>query len=520
MSQLTPALVQQAKELQRRLEIRRSLLAWAKCAFPETTPALHHRVLISALEDVIEKRCHRLIVMMPPGSAKSTYTSKLLPPAFLARRPKECILACSYSYDLAESFGKWCKNAVERFSLELGYALKEDSKASGAWSTDKGGDFFCAGVNSGIAGRRADLGLIDDPIGSELEASSLLFRNRLWEWYKSDFLPRLKPDAALILICNRRHEDDLVGRLLDPKINPEGYADWRVLSFPMEATENDVLGRKPGERLWPEWYTEKMVAEAKQNPSTWSKLYQQKPTPESGDFFKREWIDGGIGEDGREYKKRTYALAELPKDMPVYVVSDHTTSKARGANKSCFLAFSVDHLQNVYILSRIFWDKVTPGDAVEAMIAMVRDLKPVKWRAEKGHISDALWPLIVKRMEETGVFFPLDQVTPKKGKRDRCGSIAGRMQQGKVFFPAFASWWNEALFEMMSFTGSGDDKADDFCDCLGHIGMMLDEVYGGAKPSLPEAQPVNCDPKPFTLRTLKESADRLKRWNRAQLVER
>jgi predicted phage terminase large subunit-like protein len=508
-----------ALELQRRLRVRNDLLAWAEVAFPETQPALHHRVLIKSLEDVIEKRINRLIVMMPPGSAKSSYTSKLLPPAFLARRSKDCILACSYAYDLAEGFGRWCRNAISTHSLSLGYELSKDSKAAGQWETNKGGFYIASGVNTGIAGRRADLGLIDDPIASELEASSKLFRDRLWEWYWNDFVPRLKPEAARIIICNRRHEDDLVGRLLDPKRDPTEAGKWKVLSFPMEAeTDDDLLGRKIGERLWPEWFTEAMVEEAKKNPRTWAGLYQQHPTPESGDFFSRLWIDGGEDKDGRVYRDCRYQLDDLPNDLSVYVVSDHTTSRARGANKSCFVPFGVDSQDNIWIFPRIFWEKVTPADAVEAMLDIVRMNKPRKWRAEKGHISEALLPLITKRMTETGIYFPIEQVVPHLSKRDRCSSIAGRMQQGKVRFPAFTEWWSDALYEMMSFTGSGDDKSDDFCDCLGHIGMMMDGTVKAQVADVPQPRPINFQPPRLTMEWIKKSA--AAKAGRGQLVER
>ena len=342
MQALSSVLLAQALELQRRLRVRNSLTEWASAALSGLVPAKHHVKLLTELEDVVAGKTQRLIVMMPPGSAKSTYTSKLLPPWFLARHPNSCILACSYSYEFVQGFGRWCRNAIELHHLILGYELSKDSKAAGEWETTNGGRYFCAGVNSGIAGHRADLGLIDDPIGSEMEADSKLFRDRLWEWYTNDFVPRLKPSAGRIIICNRRHEDDLVGRLLDPKRDAQEPGRWKVLSFPMEAEADDVLGREKGQRLWPEWYTQAMVDEAKKSPRTWAGLYQQHPTPESGDFFKREWIDENL-----------YVLSDLPKELAIYCVSDHTTSKARGANKSCFVPFGVDAKDNIWILPDI-----------------------------------------------------------------------------------------------------------------------------------------------------------------------
>ena len=74
--------------------------------------------------------------------------------------------------------------------------------------------YDAAGVDTGIAGFRADLVLIDDPVRSRADADSGTLRDRHWDWYKSDLIPRLKPGAAIVLIMTRWHEDDLAGRLL------------------------------------------------------------------------------------------------------------------------------------------------------------------------------------------------------------------------------------------------------------------------------------------------------------------
>ena len=70
------------------------------------------------------------------------------------------------------------------------------------------------GVGGAIAGRRADLVVIDDPIRSREDADSETVRDKIWDWYINDFVPRLKPNSARVIIANHRNEDDLVGRLL------------------------------------------------------------------------------------------------------------------------------------------------------------------------------------------------------------------------------------------------------------------------------------------------------------------
>ena len=100
--------------------IRESLTTWAEHVLQEMKPAAHHRYLIDKLEQVTDGTIDRLMVLMPPGSAKSTYASMLFPPWWLARHPQSSIIAASHTADLAFSFGRRARDLV-RDNPELGY---------------------------------------------------------------------------------------------------------------------------------------------------------------------------------------------------------------------------------------------------------------------------------------------------------------------------------------------------------------------------------------------------------------
>src|SRR3974390_2709982 len=102
---------------------------------------------------------------------------------------------------------------------------------------------MAAGAMCGIAGFRAKYGIIDDPIRSRQDADSALVRDRLWDWYLSDFKPRLIPGARQVLIQTRGHEDDLAGRALNQE-------PWEVLLLPALAKAEDQLNRLIDEPLW------------------------------------------------------------------------------------------------------------------------------------------------------------------------------------------------------------------------------------------------------------------------------
>ncbi len=407
------------------------------------------------------------MIMTPPGSAKSTYTSICLPPWYVnpEQFPNDLMLACSYSYSLAEEFGRQGRDVLELETKALGVSLSRSQMASGDWRTNKGGGYFCGGVNAGIAGRRGRLGLIDDPIGSEEDANSQVMRDKTWSWYWNDFLPRLWPDAKQILICNRRHEEDLAGRLLDKCAD-----DWHIIKLPMLAEENDPLGRQLGERLWPEWFTEKQVKDARMLPRTWAGLYQQRPAPEEGNFFRKEWIV--------EYD----SPAKLPKNLRKYRGDDFAVEKNEENDRTCFITGGVDENDNLWILPDWFWQKADSLESVNASIRLAREHKPVAVWLGKEVITKAIGPFYQKRMQEENVYLPLDPLSEAKDKQTKAQAIAGRMAQRKVLFPSFAPDWDKAKHELLTFPAG---THDDFVDALAKLGQGLAKQTK-ARPVVPE----------------------------------
>lgn len=275
----------------RRAEEARDSLAEYAWSVMGVKPARHHLLLIDGLEQIAAGALDILIVMMPPGSAKSTYASVIYPAWYLGRNPTNCVIAASHTQELAERFGRRVRNivaGVEHQRIFRGVGVAADSSAAGRWDTSHGGEYYAAGVGGSVTGRRADLAIIDDPVRSREDADSETIRNKQWAWWRDDLTTRLKPGAGVVLIMTRWHEDDLAGRLL---ADITGAATRvRIIRLPMLAQENDELGRAAGEPLWPEWFTPEMVAQAQREPRTWSALYQQEPRPIGGGEFRRDWL--------------------------------------------------------------------------------------------------------------------------------------------------------------------------------------------------------------------------------------
>lgn len=491
---------QAAAEALRRRDCRANLASWARFFGQERTwvPAQHHLLLLDKLQAITDgtltssvtgKPVRNLMVLMPPGSAKSSYTSIIFPVWFLQRRPNCRILACSHSADLIESFSRECRNAVEAHKTTLGYALLSDSRAVQEWSATNGGAYRCAGVGAGIAGRRADAGVIDDYIGSEEDADSKLIRDKQWSWFWNDFWPRLKPNAIQIIVANRRHEDDLVGRLLEKEASK-----WEVIKIPFFAKEGDALGRGVGERLWKDWFTEEMAADIQKLPArTQAGLYGQEPAPEEGDYFKREWL--------LTYTQDEYD-ALMRSEPRIYGAADWAVSEKKDSNRTCFGCAALDADGMLYILPDIFWKTAGPKENVTSLVDLLKRRNPLMFWSESGHISKSLGPFFREEMLAQNVYSYISEVTPVRDKETRAQSIRGRMSMLRVRFPSFASWWPQAMHEMLTFPGG---KNDDFVDFLAHLGMGVNSMVKTSKPPAKLLEEVNLPLEPITLAWVKRS---------------
>lgn len=299
MSELDPAYTAAlAETLQLRRRARQSILdyvpaladAGATALGGWYTPAQHHKYILAQLQRVIDGDAKRVMFFLPPGSAKSRYGSVITPSFALGRNPRWSVICASHTLDLARYFGRMTRNLMmspECVSVwGRGPLVSADNKSQEDWTLVTGGEYRAIGVGGAISGRRADLGIIDDPVAGREEADSASAREKTWRWYLDDFVPRIKPEGRVVLIMQRWHEDDLAGRILARAARTG--EQWEVVRIPMEAEENDPLGRKVGERLWPEWFTDAMVVQAKAEPRSWWALYQQQPRPGSGGEFSRD----------------------------------------------------------------------------------------------------------------------------------------------------------------------------------------------------------------------------------------
>lgn len=412
-------------------------------------PAKHHLLLIEALEAVERGEIERLMVCMPPGSAKSTYTSVEFPAWFLGRNPALSVIAASHTQELAERFGRRVRNiaASAEFNRVFGVTVAEDSASAGRWETTKAGEYFAAGVGGSITGRRADLAIIDDPVKSREDADSDRGREKAWEWYVNDLLTRLKPGGRQIVVMTRWHEDDLGGRILERERDR-----WHVIELAMEALPGDPLGRKPGARLWPEWFTDDMIAVAKMDSRAWHALYQQQPSSEEGTYFQRAWF--------KTWRTR-------PADLYLYGTSDYAVTADDG-DYTVHRIWGVDPAGDLYRIAG--WRGQTPSDVwIERLLDLIAEHQPFAWFGEAGVIQKAIEPMLIRRMRERNVFCRLEWLPSIHDKPTRARGFQSRASMGRV--------WFEAGADVEEFIRFPTAKHDDEVDCGSLIGRALADAH-------------------------------------------
>jgi predicted phage terminase large subunit-like protein len=444
--------------------------------------AAHHALLCKKLQELESGELGgNLMVLMPPGSAKSTYVDVVFVPWFMSRRKRRHVILASYASGIAQKQGRRARQLIESASFQglvPGVSLTPGNRAVDEWSLTNGSEYMAGGLLSGLTGNRAWLGILDDPIKGRDMAESETIRNKTWEAYKDDFCSRLVPGAPQIMILTRWHEDDPAGRILPEGWDGEsGWFDgrdgrrWFVICLPALADrDDDPLGRSIGESLWPEWFGRATGdpmdhwSPFMRDSRGWSSLYQQKPSPEDGSFFLREHL--------RKWETR-------PKGLRIYGSSDYAVTD-RGGDFTVHRVWGVDRDFNIYRLDG--WRGQATSDVwIDRKLDLIQQHKPLIWFGEAGVIQKSIEPALRRRMLERKIFCRLDWLPSVADKPTRARGFQARAAMGMVFFEPDAD-----LSEFLKFPSG---KNDDEVDVASLIGRAVDDIHAGTTKSNPIARP-------------------------------
>lgn len=496
-----------SEELERRLkavnrlvvarEARDSLLTFLQFSMPDTedvedakktryqvTPQA--RLLCEIMEKVERGELKRVAVSIGPQMGKSQIISRGYPAWAMGRDPYMHSILGSYNQTFAEEFGFEVRTIVDSAPYKQVFPDFELLKGGGAKDlliTKQGGKHAFVGVGGSGSGKPADRFVIDDPYRNAEDANSAIYREQVWRWFNGVVFARTHDKTAIVIVHTRWHQDDLIGRLCDPT-HPERNGlykglekRWTYINLPAVVTDPalakamgltlevptdlDVIeqfGSRPMSALWPGRKSLPLMAEAKQADSrTFGALYMGQPAPDEGEYFRKDWIT-------------EYNADELPANLRKYGASDHAVSSKQQRDYTVLGCVGIDEEDTIWVLPDLVWRRMQTDQTVEELLTQFKVHKPQLWWMESELISKSFGPFLHKRMVEESIYTTIDAVVPSKDKETRARAIQGRMALGKVRFPRFAPWWQNAKTQILTFPYAAND---DFVDWLAHIGMGL-----------------------------------------------
>ncbi|MGW0681802.1 terminase large subunit domain-containing protein [Streptomyces sp. NPDC002754] len=371
----------------------------------------HTKVIDDELSRLTTDSGDRLLITTPPQIGKSTLVSELLPLWWLAHHPRHRVSIASYAASLAVKKGRAVRQLAGASGAAFGLHLQAGAQEVYDWSLTTDGGVRSVGIGGGLTGHSSHLGIVDDPHKDRAEADSPLMRQKVWDWWSSVFLSRLKPGAPIVMILTRWSEDDLAARVL----HHEGRADeggrWRVLDLEAIASglHPDPLGRAPGaplthpeiddddrEALLAHWEDKRRTS----TPRDWAALYMGRPTPAEGGLVDAELMRQrthlapppatrsavAIDPSGGGHGDTAGIVAgHLADDGKVYLTHDRTgfMSSDKWARKACLLAIEVD-------ADRICYETNFGGDLVKIAIKAAWDALQQEGAIEKDRMRPYL----------------------------------------------------------------------------------------------------------------------------------
>lgn len=382
-----------------------------------------------------------LIISTPPQHGKSMTVTETLPSWYLGNNPDGRVIVACYNDDFAGRFGRRNKAKLEEygdfiFNMALAKCSDRDIEPK-----EHGGSIITRGIMSGITGNAGDLIIIDDPIKNRLEADSSTYRERLWEEWQNSIKTRTQAGTKIIIIQTRWHEDDLAGRIIRLEKNVE------VINLPVEAEENDPLGRKPGEALCPEigkgdkWLKE-FKASYTDGARAWNALFQGRPTSAEGNIFRREWW-------------KYYDT--LPEHLPLVAISVDAAFK--GEDTSDFVAIEVwGKLGADYYLVDLIKRRMDFPETIRAIKAMNAKY-PQRHSILVEDKANGSAIIAVLKHEISGII----AITPKESKVARANAVTGIVEAGNVYLPRYADFTDGFVEEHASFPNGVNDDLVDAC---------------------------------------------------------
>lgn len=470
----------------KQLKARHSVLAQIETFEPGWMTGWMHRDVcahldgaVKAIEDNSIVGGARLLIELPPGVGKTLMAGVHLISNTIGRHPDWQIIYGTFNFDKAAEVGRDTRLRIRdpRFAeIHRGFNLDTSAQSMDYLLTDQGGKVSFVGVEGGGMGKRAHLFIVDDPFKNEEDGRSEAHQEKVFRWIMSTVLTRLHPGGAVIVMHQRWHTHDLIGRLKTLTAASTDVDQWYDYRYPMVAEEDEKY-RLKGEPLHPERFSAPWCARRKatlfaaKQEWTWQSMYQQNPVLDTGMVFKREWF-------------RFFTLDQLPKNVTWCLTTDFAAT-AGGGDATVSWPFAIDEHDNIYFIDP-YHAHVELDVSQAATFDILQERSIYKVFVEKGVLWNANKAGYRSQAAAHSHYAQFVEFARTRKKREHAAALMGHMSQGKVFFLDSHFTHATVIPEFINFTGEpGVKEVDDLVDAAS-LPLLSWNKIDRPSPDLPE----------------------------------
>ena len=450
------------EELDKRARLKAAkddLIAFCQWMDPNYKVGRHHRLLADQLMAIERGEKDRVCVNIPPRHGKSQLVSTYYPAWFIGRNAGKKVMLVSHTADLAVDFGRKVRNIIDSEAYQQVFpnlSLSSDSKSAGRWNTSTGCEFYATGVGSALAGRGADLLLVDDPHSEQdvLNGNFSAF-DKAYDWFAFGARTRLMPRGRVAIVHTRWHANDMTGRLVQDMANNEGSDQYEVVEYPaILEVEDKVTGEIVQKALWPEFFdlTALLRTKASMPVFQWNAQYQQNPTGEEASIIKRDWWRLWPDDDPPHVE---YIIMALDAAAEANNRADFTSLTTWG------VFYNEEENMHQIILLNAIKRRMEFPELKALSMEEYQEWEPDAFIVEKKSSGTPLY----QEMRRAGVM--VQEYTPVRGtannpnsKMARLNSVSDIISSGLVWVPP-KRWAEELVEEVAGFPfASNDDQVD------------------------------------------------------------
>lgn len=426
----------------------------------------------------------------------STYCSRDYPSWYLGRHPTHSYMQGGHTQGFCDDeLSVPTRGLVDSSAFRdifPGIHLDPQKKAATMWRLNtKKGRYFCRGVGGGISGYRTHCAGLDDPYPTRKMAESPAYSNEVYTWFNSDFKKRLLPSAPLFIIATRWNPHDLTGRLLE-LMQDKRVGQYEVVNLAGLALENDPIGRKEGDPLWPEMFDKAyyLTQKAESTASEWHSLYQGQPTVEDGGVLQSEWIQRYKDlptHEGRpppppnfeeSHEQQAERLRTIDPDSIIVRTTLSVDTAIKASDRANYTAITVwaESKSGKHYLIEVYRRRLEFNTMVDIIDKAARDHNVSAILVEdKGSGTQYI------QTQQNKSFAPIISISVQNQTKEfRFDAITPMFVTGRVLLPHSGLWLPDYEKELLEFPASKyDDQVDSTSQYLSWAKPM---ARGGMKP--------------------------------------